>query len=396
MTTRSISSTADMWARHTADWRETAQVASFWREASSVDPRLLETRADAGWWDILERLGITLLVTREYEHLVVALSALRGIRRQTHFAVPHPSGLAVDRDTSTVFVASTRNPNQVYSLRPAVGSLRRKDMRGAPRLTRRLVPVGSTILPGCLYLHDLAFIGRSLYGNAVGQNAVVRLGHDGRWERAWWPRCIEDPAGSPRFEQNYIQLNSIAAGSSLRDSYFSASSQTIGRRRPGHLDYPVDGRGVIFSGRTKEPVCTGLTRPHSARLKGHEIWVDNSGYGEVGVIRGGRFDAVRKMPGWTRGLTLVKGVAFVGTSRVIPRFRRYAPGVDLAASRCAVHAISCNTGERLGTLEWPWGNQIFAIDWIGSRATAGFAFDVRSRRQGEQTRFSYAYVTEEA
>ena len=396
MTARSASSPSAMWARHTADWRETAQVASFWREASSVDPRLLEERSERGWWDVLERLGITLLVTREYEHLVIGINASRGVRRQTFLAVPHPSGLAVDRETSTVFVASTRNPNQVYSFRPAVGCLKRKDMKAVARLTGRLVPVGSTFFPGCLYLHDLAIVGSSLCGNAVGHNAVVRLGTAGRYARAWWPRCIEDRGGAPHFEQNYIQLNSIAAGSSLRDSYFSASSQAIGRRRPGHLDYPVEGRGVIFSGRTREPVCTGLTRPHSARLRGCDVWVDNSGYGEVGFVRGGRFEAVRRMPGWTRGLALVGDVAFVGTSRVIPRFRRYAPGLDVSASRCAIHAISYKTGERLGTLEWPYGNQIFAIDWISAPVTAGFPFDIRSRRRAEQTRFSYAYMIEEA
>ena len=65
---------ADMWARHSAEWRDTAQVCSQWREASALDPRLLESKASSGWWATLERLGMTLLVTREYEHLVMAAS----------------------------------------------------------------------------------------------------------------------------------------------------------------------------------------------------------------------------------------------------------------------------------------------------------------------------------
>src|SRR5204863_6287126 len=135
--------------------------------------------------------------------------------------------------------------------------------------------------PGCLYLHDLALVGGELYGNAVGQNAVVRLSPEGRYERVWWPRSIER-AGRPDFRRNYLQLNSIAAGRDLAGSFFSASAEAPSPRRPGQRHFPVDRRGVIFSGATREPVARGLTRPHSARLWQGALWVDNSGYGEVG------------------------------------------------------------------------------------------------------------------
>ena len=153
----------------------------------------------------------------------------------------------------------------------------------------------SAFFPGSLYMHDLAVIGSNLFANAVGHNAITRLGMDGRFERVWWPQCVERN-GDPDFTCNYIQLNSIAAGPTLRSSYFSASSASIGRYRPGHLSYPVDKRGVIFSGKTREPVCTGLTRPHSARLRGRDVWVANSGRWRVGLcIRRptrGRYQAV--------------------------------------------------------------------------------------------------------
>ena len=71
-------------------------------------------------------------------------------------------------------------------------------------------------------MHDLAIIGGELHANAVGQNAIVRLNAKAEYERVWWPKCIEGEEG-PIFGQNYIQLNSIAAGTSLKDSYFSAS-----------------------------------------------------------------------------------------------------------------------------------------------------------------------------
>src|SRR5439155_7446833 len=104
----------------------------------------------------------------------------------------------------------------------------------------------------------------------------------------WWPRCIETADG-PDFGRNYLQLNSIAAGPDLAGSFFSASTDQPSARRPGHRNFAVDRRGVIFAGATREAVVRGLTRPHSARLQGGRVWVDNSGYGELGVVEAGRF-----------------------------------------------------------------------------------------------------------
>jgi uncharacterized protein (TIGR03032 family) len=366
---------ADMWARHSADWRSTAQIASHWREAAGIDPRLLEVRVRGPWWDLLDRLGATLFVTREYEHLVMAFSARGGKKRVSYLALPHPSGLVVDRARGQMHVASTRNPNQIFSFRPVAALDRRDDLPAGAKLDGRpMLASHTTFFPGSLYMHDLAMIGGRLHANAVGQNAVVALTGEGQYRRVWWPRSIERKPGVPDFGRNYIQLNSIAAGASVQSSFFSASVAAPGRRRPGHLDFPVDGRGVIFSGRTREPICAGLTRPHSARLHRGRVWVDNSGYGQVGYAEGGRLEVVARLPGWTRGLCFAGDVAFAGTSRVIPKYARYAPGVKPDDAVCGVHAFDTKTGRTLASVEWPFGNQIFAIDWIDSAASGGFLF----------------------
>lgn len=387
----------DLWARHSGEWRDTAQVASFWKEAGEIDQALLKYKVKGPFFEILEKLEISLIVSREYEHLLFCLSSKNGEPAISYLPLPHPSGVAVDEKRNRVFVASTRNPNQLLEMRPLAGFHSRQDVRlpepgygyGSLMVTR------SWFLPGSAYMHDLAMIGGVLHANAVGHNAVISIdfdpGIDEAFQRVWWPKCIENHKG-PVFEQNHIQLNSIAAGESLAESFFSASSTSLGKLRPGDADYPVDGRGVIFSGKTREPICTGLTRPHSARLKGRQLFVDNSGYGELCLVSKGKGEPVARLPGWTRGLCIEEDIAFVGTSRVIPRFRQYAPGLDVDKSVCAVHAVSLKTGKVLGSVVWPSGNQIFAVEAMAKPMASALPFAMKRDLEKEKLTF-YAFKT---
>ena len=372
------------------EWRDPQAVVAQWSDAGVADTALLRMTASGDWWAVLAQAGVTLIVTREYEHLVLAISAeLRP--RVSYIRLPHPSGIAFDAPREKLYVASTRNPNQIFEFGRTSGALDRRDVtRGAEPAAGRLVPLRSWYLPGCSYVHDLAMIGGRLHANAVGQNVVVELDAQGA-RSVWWPSSVERN-GAPMSDRNYIQLNSIAAGADLASSFFSASGERPARYRPGHPAYPVDRRGVIYSGSTREPVVRGLTRPHSARFHRSRLWVDDSGYGDVGVITDGLFERVTRLPGWTRGLAFAGDLAFVGTSRVIPRFKQYAPGLDVERSRCAIHAIDTSTGAVRGSLEFPAGNQIFAIEPVPAGWTTGFPFRSGTRPHAARRLF-YAYST---
>ena len=60
---------SDRWSPHDAEWRDPRQVVALW--AGGERPSL-RTRVRGRFWEALE--GVCLLVTREYEHLVVALA----------------------------------------------------------------------------------------------------------------------------------------------------------------------------------------------------------------------------------------------------------------------------------------------------------------------------------
>jgi uncharacterized protein (TIGR03032 family) len=334
------------------------------------DPAAVEAAVTGPFWEVLEGLGATLLVTREYEHFVAALACPADGPATSVLRVPHPSGLVVDRDGGRVHVACTRNPNQVMELAPSAGWLPRADR---PRSADRpgLVPVRTRFYPGCLYLHDLAMVAGRLLANAVGMNAVVAL-DEASAVPVWWPASM-DAAGGAELSENLIQLNSIAAGDSIEGSFFTASSEAAGPSRPGDLDWAVERGGVIFAGDTRRPVVRGLTRPHSARLAPDgRLWVDDSGFGTVDVVDAGRAEPVAQLPGWTRGLCFLDRYAVVGTSRVIPRFARYAPGLEIDTSVCGLHLVDVDDGGVVASLTWPGGNQIFAIDWFPNELATGF------------------------
>jgi uncharacterized protein (TIGR03032 family) len=363
----------ELWRRHDSEWRNPAQVTVQWSGAGDIDPSLIKPEIKGSWWQTLADCQATIFVTREYEHLAMAMTVHDDRPLISFLPMPHPSGLAVNQARKIVYLASTRNPNQIYDLAPVKTLMETAGVKERNLEHRPLVPVRSRFFPGSLYIHDLALIKDELYGNAVGQNAVVKLSEGGDFLPAWWPRCVDSSAG-PIFDRNLIQLNSIAAGTDLASSFFSASADRISSRRPGQPNFPVDGRGVIFSGKTREAIVHGLTRPHSARLWKRELWVDNSGYGEFGKIEDGKFETLAKLPGWTRGLCFKNRIAFVGTSRIIPRFRQYAPGLDVDKSVCGIHAVDLRSGRVRGSITWPLGNQIFAIEWMPKRVTTGFPF----------------------
>ena len=384
--------------KYARQWRDPLEIVSLTQNIADIDPKLLKYKIEGSWWQILEELGITLFVTREYEHLVLAYSVVTGKPRISYFFLPHPSGMVYDLSKKILFIASSRNPNQLFSFQPVNIFSTRLDfdpgMLESFSEIKPMLPVSSVFLPGCTYLHDLAIIDSTLHANAVGQNAVIRFDDLGHPKRVWWPECVEVD-GMPEFRQNYLQLNSIAAGSNLKSSFFSASTEHLSFRRPGHKNFKVDKQGVIFSGETRRPIVRGLTRPHSARIHQGKVWVDNSGYGEVGWIESEIYHIHARLPGWTRGLKIIGSKIFVGTSRVIPRFRQYAPGLDVDKSVCGVHILDLDTGSVIGKIVFPFGNQIFSFAALPSDFTAGFSSQVGKKRSVSKETYLYYSFSKE-
>lgn len=362
----------DLWEKQSKALRNPSDIFSASNKHLGHIDEILKLQVDDGFIEVLSQLNKTLFVSREYEHLICAITIDENKLVQTHFSLPHPSGMATNNNK--LYVAATRNPNQIWEFVPLTGLLKRTDRNHIQYKSKSMVPLRSKVFPGAYYIHDLGCINGTLYANSVGQNAIISIQMDAGSldEPIWWPKSIEKNDKAD-FSKNYLQLNSIAGGKNFEESFFSASCPTIGKYVPGDMEFQVDKQGVIFSAKTREVYAQGLTRPHSARLHNKNIWVDNSGYGEFGYISSGAFEPIIKLDGWTRGLHIINNYAFVGFSRVLPKFAHYAPGLDYKkAINCGIVIVDLTTGQIKGTLIWPYANQIFAIESLDKNITSGF------------------------
>ncbi len=215
-------------AAHSELWRDPAQTLEPW-DAAGGRPAACCASASRRLVGGARAAGATLLVSREYEHLLIALSVADGRPRVSYMPLPHPSGIAFDARRGVVHVASTRNPNQLSSWRRSTG-------RGAGRPIagrRRRPPAGA---------------GRSRFARArptstTSRSSAAAARQLGRPERdrarsattAAERRLVaarDRARRRPAFERNWIQLNSIAAGKTLPPPSFRPPPR-LSARRPG-------------------------------------------------------------------------------------------------------------------------------------------------------------------
>jgi uncharacterized protein (TIGR03032 family) len=342
-------------------------------KSDAFDYSLIAYNEKGDFFAHLEKQNYSLCVSREYEHFVVTLDGQNnGEAWQSVYPLPHPSGLYFRPETKELILSSTRTPNIIFWFSAADERVYEKDV--VPENIQQhqgqlFLPQTARFLPGTLYIHDvIADEGGDIYATITGHNFLAKITKKNGWERVWWPEIV-DNMGRSSFDQNYLQLNSVAWGGSPEQSFYTAFSNSNKGYKPWKEGYGPDKKGVVFSGKTRNPLVTGLTCPHSAKLHDGKLWVCNSGYGSIGYIDNyethdpekTKYVEVAKLPGFTRGMAFAGDIAYVGLSKVIEKYEPYAPGLKPAETRCAVYAVNIKSGEIIGAVDWPTGYQIYDI-----------------------------------
>ena len=127
--------------------------------------------------------------------------------------------------------------------------------------------------------------------------------------------------------------------------------------------------GTVLDVPSGEAVTTGIAMPHSPRWHDGELYVLNSGMGNlqrVDLASGAR-ELVAAVPGYARGLAFHDGLAFVGLSRI--RETAIFGGAPIAEFhdqlKCGLGVIELATGNTVATLEFTSGlEEIFDVQVV--------------------------------
>ena len=203
-----------------------------------------------------------------------------------------------------------------------------------------------TFVIGEIDAHDVGVLkdGRVVFVNTL-YNCLATPSERHSFTPLWKPPFI-----SKIVKEDRCHLNGLAMDDGVPRYVTAVSkSDTI----DGWRDRRASG-GVVIDVQSGEIVMDGLSMPHSPRMYRGQLWLLNSGTGELGWIEpaggnAGKFHSVAFCPGFLRGLALHGDYAFVGLSK--PRYERFeglALDQKLADADsepwCGVQVIDLKTG----------------------------------------------------
>lgn len=249
----------------------------------------------------LRALGGSLLVSTYQSGKLVCLRAI-GDGLNTHFRhADKPMGIAVAPGRIAL---GTRT--EVW------------DLRDVPAAAPTIAPAGThdaCFLPrnrhvtGDIAVHEMGFAGGELWVVATAFSCLATLDADHSFVPRWTPPWITEVAAGDR-----CHLNGMCVVDD-RVRYVTALGRTDVPR--GWHAGKATG-GVLYDVVGEEVVAAGLSMPHSPRVADGRLWVLQSGLGALGVVdpADGKVEVVCELPGFTRGMAIVDGIAFVGLSQI--------------------------------------------------------------------------------
>lgn len=216
---------------------------------------------------------------------------------------------------------------------------------------------------GELHAHDLAFQGEELLLVNTRYSCLARLSADYNFEPVWQPSFISELAPEDR-----CHLNGLA----MRDGqprYVTAlgASDTAGGWRPRKAD-----GGILIDVAGQETIVGGLSMPHSPRWYDGQLWLLNSGEGQllrVDVARG-QTEVVCALPGYLRGLAFVGPYALVGLCKI--REKHIFGGLPVQQRhdtlQCGVAVLDLRRGSEVGRFTFTAGcDELYDVQFLSGR-----------------------------
>lgn len=318
----------------------------------------LQCRVDNGFAEWMSRFPGTLAITT-YQAGKVVLVSFDG--QQVSILPRHfdkPMGLAVNPGTPqrpTRLALATRTEVTILADAPLLA----QDFFADHRQTfDSLYTPRVSYHTGDLNVHDLGFTTDGLVVVNTRFCCLSRLSDSFSFEPFWKPKFLSEIVPEDRCHLNGL---CVVQG---RPKYVTCLGETdsVGAWRAGKAT-----GGVVIDIDTNEVILRGLAMPHSPRWHANQLWVLNSGAGELLAVdpKDGRSVVVAALPGYLRGLALVGPFALVGLCQI--RERHIFGGLPVqqrhAQLLSGVAVIDLKTGNQLGFFEFTAGcTELFEVN----------------------------------
>lgn len=292
-----------------------------------------------GFTALLQQLDASLVITTyQANKLLVARAAGPGLSMLVR-TFDRPMGCALNGGRMAL---GCRNQVWEFCDAPAIAPL----VEPAGQHDACFVPRSSHVT-GDICVHELAWAGEELWAVNTRFSCLCTLDRAYSFVPRWRPRFVTAFAAEDR-----CHLNGLALVDG-RPKYVTALGETD-TANGWRANKPRGG--CLMDVDCGEVVSRGLSMPHSPRWHDGQLWLLESGTGQlvlVDPVTGGR-QRVAELPGFARGLTFHGRYAFVGLSKI--RATSAMDGVPLAERRdqlkCGVAVVNLATGRVCAMLEF--------------------------------------------
>lgn len=331
-------------------------------DATSADgPEPLRSVHTSNLPEILNQLGCSVFVSTYQAGRLVMLRSQGGVIN-THFrSFDKPMGLALGDNRLAVGAATS--VWEFHNLPAVASKLDAKSGEGENRLHDACYLPRTTHWTGDIQIHEMAWVGggdqSTLWFVNTRFSCLCRRSEIYSFEPVWRPKFVDRYVPG-----DCCHLNGLG----LRDGmphYVTALGETS---NPGGWRENKKDGGILIDLASNEVIARKLSMPHSPRWYRDRLWILQSGHGGFGYIDldRGTYENVATLPGFTRGLSFVGPLAFIGLSQV--RESAVFGGVPIAERElqertCGVWVINIETGQTIAFVKFEDAVQeIFAVE----------------------------------
>lgn len=296
------------------------------------------------------------VVATTYQAGFVVVLRYDGNGLNTHFRrASRPMGLAVR--PGWMALGGAREVVEFANMADVVSQLEEPGNHDACYLPRRIHMTGD------VDIHEMGWGGGELWFVNTRFSCLCTLDGDHSFVPRWRPPFISGLSPQDRCHLNGMCL---IDGKPRYVTALGESDEASGWRKNKARG------GVLIDVETSETVVRGLSMPHSPRWYDGKLWLLESGDGSIGTVdlATGKYEAVAKVGGFTRGLDFVGPYALIGVSQVrdSANFSGIPITERLEERICGVSLVDLRIGQEVGFVQFEDAVQeMFAVQALPHR-----------------------------